>query len=199
MQTPLAMLERAPEEWLLMLRGAPELIRQLAAYEDVAAVVLAKAIELCDAEPQTSVSLGARAVLDHTIAELIHRPRDLLSLVTALPNEDVAIRFLQIYVKHHLASFSVLLGLARLPEVFAQLPKDDSWVEVIVYQHGAALLNEFPQRQFSIEELLPLGVDADRCASRSLLSSALDSNQLTQQAIDAARALFPNDDRLGGP
>ena len=182
-----------------MLRGSLELIRQLAAYEDVAGSVLAKAIELCDVEPETSASLGARAVLDYTIAELIHRPRDILALVTALPNEDISIRFLQIYVRHHLSSIAVLVGLARLPEVFAQLPKDDSWVEVIVYQHGAALLNEFPHRQFSVDELLPLGVDADRVTSRAVLTSALDSNQLTQQAIESARALFPHDDRLGRP
>ena len=193
----LELLDSEPDEWLLTLRGAPELIRQLAAFENVSASVLARAVELYDTEPPSSVSLGARAVLDYTVAELINRPRDILALVTALQSDAAALRFLQIYVRHHLSSNAVLVGLARLPEVFAQLPKDDGWVEVVVYQHGSALLNEFPQRQFSIGELLPLGVDADRLASRSILSSALDSDQLTPEAIECARALYPHDDRLG--
>ena len=39
------------------------------------------------------------------------------------------------------------------------------------------------------------GADADRFASRPVLTSALDDNQLTQQTIDAARGLYPRDDR----
>ena len=54
-------------------------------------------------------------------------------------------------------------------------------------------MNDAPERCFEIEELLPLGVDAEPGASRSLVGSALDEGQLTERAIDALPELFPGD------
>jgi hypothetical protein len=87
----------------------------------------------------------------------------------------------------------VLFNLAQLPELFNRLTPDPSWVEVVVFAHGATLLNSYPNRSFSIAELLPLGIDVDRSSSRAVLSSALDGNQLLPAEKPTLLSLFPDD------
>ncbi len=65
-----------------------------------------------------------------------------------------------------------------------------------MHGYGARLLNAYPQRRFALEELVPLGVDADRPAARALLGSALESKQLASESKIRLLLLLPNDSTL---
>ena len=183
------------DDQLLRLRGDAASTRALWAREDLFRNLFRRAVAVTttsNASVRSDVQLSARAFLDTTYVLLVARASDVVDLAAAL-DEDLAVRFLKDFVRSIVAQNDVLSGIASRPDLFVRLPFDAGWVEVVVLVHGMDLLNSAPHRQFTIAELTPLGIDVDRSTSRSVLSSALDNNQL--DPADRARLveLFPSD------
>jgi hypothetical protein len=185
----------AIDDQLLRLRGDAAAMRVLWAREDLFANVFRRALEVAaasDANGRSDLRTAARAFLDTTYLLLVSRPSDVVDLASAL-DEGLAVGFLKDFVHSTVAQNNVMSGIALQPDLFARLPLDGGWVEVVVLVHGMGLLNSAPERRFTIAELTPLGIDVDRPASRAVLSSALDNNQLDPTEAARLLQLFPSD------
>src|SRR5882672_4647810 len=166
-----AFLVLAPEQRVQRLRGEVHLLQTLWSWEDSFRKTFQYAASIAfEDRERKEVHLNERAFLDLTYATLVQRPSDLVHLATAL-SPRLEVEFLRDFVRSPLIRNDVLFNLAQLPELFNRLTPDPSWVEVVVFAHGATLLNSYPNRSFSIAELLPLGIDVDRSSSRAVLSS----------------------------
>jgi hypothetical protein len=192
-----AVLSESPEDCLALLRGNPELTSILWAYEDVFSRVFRCATQnACTEDRGDRHTDAARSFLDTVYLRLIARPSDVVGLASMLASDYLAEQFLEDYVRHPMTKNHVLYNLARLPALFEALPKTGGWQEVIVHNYGASLLNSYPTRRFTLEELVPLGIEIDRPAARALLGSALESKQLTGESKARLLELFPNDTTL---
>ena len=182
-----------PDDQLPELRGEPETLQALWTHRDDFTKVFRRALEVVLADAgRSDLRIASRAFLDSTYLLLIAGPPDLVALASAL-DQDLAVSFLNDFVRSPLSRHDVLRNVARTPDLFASLPFDGGWVEVVVVVHGMGLLNSAPDHQFTIQELIPLGIDVDRPASRAVLSSALDNNQLVSSEKEQLLRLFPSD------
>lgn len=192
-----ALLAESAEGCLSLLRGNLEAVDVLWAYEDAFVSVFRCAIVNVGTEKRTDRYFGvSRGFLDVVYSRLISRPSDVVYLAGAMGSAELAECFLEDYVRSRLAKVQVLHNLARLPALFSALPKSGGWQEVVVHGYGAYMLDAHPGRRFSLEELIPIGIDADRPAARSLLGSALESRRLTEESEARLLSLFPDDSTL---
>ena len=188
-----ALLALSLEDRLVHLRGDLAAMEVLWAREDSFVETFQSAARCCfGSNRREDFRIAARSFLDAIYTRFIAKPSDLVQLVVSSPGH-LQVALLSDFVRSPLARNDVLFNLARLPSLFAQLERDAGWVEVVVFYHGAMLLNSFPDRDFTIADLLPLGVEADTSAARAVLSSALDSNQLAPTEKPSLLSFFPAD------
>jgi hypothetical protein len=164
------------DDQLLLLRGEADALQTLWARDDTFGVLFRHALKLTlSAGGRNDLRVAARAFLDTTYLLLVAAPTELVRLASAL-DEELAVGFVKDYVHSPLAQNKVISGLATQPELFHSLPRDPGWIEVVVLVYGMALLNSSPDRRFTVDELIPLGIEVDRSTSRAVLSSALDAS-----------------------
>ena len=181
------------DEQVVQLRGELGLLQALWAREGAFGRVWTRVLDLLISPSNRSdLDSSVRAVADATYLQLVTRPTDLLSLIDS-QREERAIWLLRDYVRHRLARNDVICGLATMPALLARMPQDSGWLEVVVLVYGTRRLNAAPDRRFTIEDLIPLGVDTDRSTSRAVLASALDNNQLADSETERLLAMFPDD------
>jgi hypothetical protein len=167
--------------------------QRLWAHEDLFATAFSEAAELL--YERSYEAFNARRFVDLTYINLITRPGDLVALCRRLP-EQVQLPVVEAYVRHELVPQDILAAMGGTGDVYRYLPPG-GWTETPLYTYGATRLNGEPERRFDLHELLPFGAAHDLSTSHSLLRSALESDQLTDQA--RAAALSPQEAELPDP
>jgi hypothetical protein len=167
--------------------------QRLWAHEDLFASAFGEAADLL--YERSYQAYNARRFVDLTYINLITRPGDLVALCRRLP-EQLQLPVVEAYVRHELVPQDILAAMGGAGDVYRYLPHG-GWIETPLYAYGATRLNAEPRRRFDLHELLPYGAAHDLSTSRALLGSALDSDQLTDQA--RAAALSPDEAALPDP
>jgi hypothetical protein len=181
------------EKQLNHLVARRDLLMEAWAYEPAFLRVFAFSREVVEeGKGGESAVRTARAFMDVIACCLLSRPGDVLLLCNALP-EDSRSRFMDELVMNKLVSNHLIAALVSDKETFARFPQEGGWIGHAVFRRGSMLAEDNPGKKFEIEELIPLGVDADRVSSRALLGSAFDEDQLTEGATKKLLQLFPND------
>ena len=109
-----------------------------------------------------------------------------------LADEDGAVMFLDDFVLHRAASIEVISALVASTSTWELFPRQSAWSGHAMFVRGSSMLNANPTRRYDVAELVPIGVDADRTSARALLSSALETGRLTDEAVAEVERLFPN-------
>ncbi|MFF4084450.1 hypothetical protein ACFYZN_34410 [Streptomyces sp. NPDC001777] len=167
---------------------------RLWAYEDLFPSVFADAVDLVYARQEQH--LNARRFVEHTFINLITRPGDLVELCRRIPAEDLRLAVVEAYVRHPLVAHDVLAAMGASGELYRELPPG-GWTEVPMHLYASARLDAEPGRRFELHELLPFGTVHDRSSARSVLRSALEADQLTDQA--RAAVLSPGGVEIPAP
>lgn len=122
---------------------------------------------------------------------LLRRPSEVLALQRALPKKYAA-AWLEELVTHPLVSVDLVAALVSTEETAGALPSG-GWKGDAIHRRGSMLLADDPTRLFTVAELCPLGVGADRASSRALLGSAFDGGRLAPGEAERLLELFPGD------
>ncbi len=130
------------------------------------------------------------------IFSLLRRPTDLVDLCGALPNEELGYLVLDLFTLSPVADGDLIAALVSDPATYARLPQNGDWVGRALLRRAMILRQDFPGRKFEIEEFIPIGIEADSLAARSILGSALDEDELTEASVSRLLELFPNDKYL---
>ncbi|MEU9619033.1 MULTISPECIES: hypothetical protein [unclassified Streptomyces] len=167
---------------------------RLWAYEDLFPSAFADAVDIIYTRGEQHVD--AQRFVDHTFINLITRPGDLVALCRRIPAEHLRLAVVEAYVRHPLVPRDVLAAMGASGEVYRELPPG-GWAEVPMLLHASARLNAEPTRRFELHELVPFGTVHDRPCARSVLHSALEADQLTDQA--RAAVLSPGGAEIPAP
>lgn len=167
---------------------------RLWAHEDLFASVFADAVDIIYARSEQQ--LDAQRFVEHTFINLITRPGDLVELCRRIPAEHLRLAVVEAYVRHPLVSHDVLAAMGASGEVYRELPPG-GWAEVPMLLHASGRLNAEPTRRFELHELIPFGTVHDRSCARSVLHSALEADQLSDQA--RAAVLSPGGAEIPAP
>jgi hypothetical protein len=167
-------------------------LRRVLPYRALLHPLFLRAHALVQAEPEGSVRHRmARDLLDNVLHHL-RSPAEVAELCEALPPPQRA-RWLQYLVSSPATDIDLVAALVWDAAVYQRFPQRGEWRGHAIFVRGTMLMNDAASRRFEIEELLPLGVDAEPGASRSLLGAAFDRGQLTERGVGALLELFPGD------
>ncbi|MGC0415870.1 hypothetical protein [Embleya sp. AB8] len=154
--------------------------RRLWAYEDIFAAAFAEAVGLVYVRREQH--LDARRFVELTFIDLITRPGDLVALCRRIPDRELRLVVVEEYVRHPLVAHDILAAMGASGEVYRELPRG-GWTEVPMHLYASTRLAAAePGRRFDLHELVPFGTVHDRSAARSVLRSALEGDQLTDEA-----------------
>lgn len=124
---------------------------------------------------------------------LLRRPCDVVELCEALPKPQQRLWFLDRLVMSNAVEGDLIAELVSDVAVFLKLPQKGGWVGHAIVRRVRILFEDSPDSQFEIEELIPLGIDADRVTARAMLGAAFDENRLTPASEDRLLELFAGD------
>jgi hypothetical protein len=193
----LLMLSAEPvDDALVFLVSRRDWLRRVIHYPSILHPVFVHAWALLRSEPEPSPRRrDAIAFLENLVSHL-HSASVVADLCEALPARQQA-GWLDYLVFSYAADIDLIGSLVCNEAACARLPRG-GWRGHAIFVRGTMLMNDAPGRQFEIDELVPLGVEADHGSSRALLGAAFDGEQLTERAVDALLTLFPGDAYLTG-
>jgi hypothetical protein len=183
----------AAHERIVLLARRPDLLRRLWPNERQIAELVKLAFELlASRKPANPTPKELDDFLTNVVA-LLRRPADVISLIRGLGHEAERAALMERVVSSPLVEPDLVTALVADRRLFDELPREGGWVGHAIFRRGGILLEDDPTRAFDIDELLPLGVEADRASSRALIGAAFDENRLTASSVSRLLELFPND------
>src|SRR5262245_30872520 len=192
---PLNLHDKTITEQLTILSVRHDLLRRLWPEEQRIKKLFVASVIIISEEKDGAENRIARDFLTGVFS-LLQRPTDLIDLCAALPDEELGRLVLELFTYSPVANADLIAALVADPATYARLPQKGDWVGRALLRRAMILRQDFPKRQFEIEEFIPIGIDADPLAARSILGSALDEDELTEASASRLLELFPGDKYL---
>lgn len=184
----LQLLSTSPKERLLGVQGGKDKMLALWAFEKEFSKTLQEA--LLNEGAQDDYGPASQYFINTTITDLIKKPSDLASAIVEFRRKNIAHQFLQQYMRHDKVSEAILLGLAADKAIFKKLPAGIGWTEVPIITWAKMYLKN-DAGLLDVDQLLPLGIDANKSTSEYILSWAFEDKRLTPAAAEIFKERFP--------
>lgn len=184
----LQLLSTSPKERLLVMQGRKDKMLALWAFEKEFSKTLQEA--LINENAQDDYGPASQYFISTTITDLIKKPSDLVSAIIEFRRKNIAHQFLQQYMRHDKVSEAILLGLAADKGIFKKLPAGIGWTEVPIITWAKMYLKN-DSGLLDVDQLLPLGIDANKSTSEYILSWAFEDKRLTPAATEIFKERFP--------
>jgi len=180
-----------PEQFELLSRRS-DLLAVVWPYESIIHGVCRIAMEKCESTKALD-PVGNRAVnVLNIIYSLIRTPSEVLQIVDSIPKR-LKVKFLERFCESTFTDGNIVAALASSRDMFRRLPYEGRWIEIAIWRRASLFLEDNPSFQFSIEDLLPFGLDPDPSTARAIVGVAFDKKQLTASALSQLSELFPGD------
>ena len=195
--SPLALSSKPAKRQIAALAFRHDLLRRLWPDQVYIDRLVSEAVDLTERGRQGDLDRVNAEKFLTVVFSLLRRPGELASICKALSKPEYGPRLLDRFIFSPVSNADLIAAMVSSPEVLATFP-EGAWIGHALTIRASLLLDDNPDRLFEIEELVPVGIAADRGSARAILGSAFDERRLTEASANRLLELFPGDRYLTG-